>query len=118
LQDRAHNTLRIRENVVVPKPDHAPALAFEPNRASRIGQTLIVFAAISLDHQAVLGAGEVDNKPADRMLPTKLVALQSRSLRCAFAQLARATPPMSAFRVGGVLPKLRGLARHEARLHV
>jgi hypothetical protein len=42
-----------------------------------VGGALIVLAPVSLDHQPVSRAGEIDNEPADWMLPAKFIALQS-----------------------------------------
>src|SRR5260221_14717746 len=77
VQDRRQNAFRIRENVIVPKADDTPAAAFKPCRALRISGALIVLAAIRLDHEVMLRAGEVDDKPADRMLAAEFIVLQA-----------------------------------------
>ena len=73
------HTLGVGEDVVVPKSDNAPALAHEPFCAPVIGSVLAVLASIRLNDEAVLGAGEVDDERADRVLPPEPVADEASS---------------------------------------
>jgi hypothetical protein len=63
----------IAQDIVVPESDHPPPLAFQPRCSSRIGRTVRMLTPIDFDHQPVLGAGEIDDVGADRLLPTKTV---------------------------------------------
>jgi hypothetical protein len=79
--DRSQNGLDhaigIVENIVVPKPEHFPALTFEPSCSACVRCVVAVLTTIGFDRQLVLGAGEVDDETAQRMLPPKFVSRQS-----------------------------------------
>src|SRR5262249_800684 len=65
-------------------------------RFSRIARML---TAVDFDHQSVLGAGEIDNEVADRVLSPELVSRQS--------SIAQSRPHAS-LGIGRMLPQLAG----------
>jgi len=71
-QNSLDNSAGIVEDLVVPKADYFPALAVQPSRSPRIGRPVGVLATIQFDHDLVLGAGEVGDVLAYRMLPAEL----------------------------------------------
>jgi hypothetical protein len=71
-KDRIHNTLDIRQNLVVPETEDPPAFAGQPSRAALVGEVLIVLTAIGLDHQPMFDAGKVQDKRANRMLAANM----------------------------------------------
>ena len=72
-QDDLDHSVDIGKDIVVPKPDHLPAVPFQPGRSTGIGSAVRMLAAIDFDHQAMSGTGEIGNEAANRMLPPKLV---------------------------------------------
>jgi hypothetical protein len=76
-QDSLDHAIGIAENIVVPEPEHFPALTLEPNRSACVRCVVGVLTTIDFDRQLVLGAGEVDNEVAQRMLSAKSVSRQS-----------------------------------------
>ena len=76
------NAFGIRENVVVPKPDHTPTLLLKPSSPPQVCRTLVVLTTVGLDDQVILCAGEIDDVWTDLMLPTELVAGQPTIAQC------------------------------------
>jgi hypothetical protein len=77
LQNGLDHAIGIVENIVVPKPEHFPVLTFEPSCSVCVRCVVAVLTTIDFDRQLVLGAGEVDDETAQRMLPPKFVSRQS-----------------------------------------
>jgi hypothetical protein len=77
LQDDRDHARCVREDVVVPEAQDAPALTFEPRRPACISFALIVLAAISFDDKLMSGVREVDDITAYRMLAAELVSTQA-----------------------------------------
>jgi hypothetical protein len=75
-ENRFEHAFGVGEDVVVPEANDTPALAGEPFGPPFIGGILAVLAAVRLNNQPVLGAGEVDDEPADRMLSSEPVAAE------------------------------------------
>src|SRR5205823_3698454 len=75
--DLFNNAVRVRQNVVVPKPQYAPAFLFEVGSTPAVGLAIRMLAAISLDDQTMLGASEIDDESADRILPAEPIPLQT-----------------------------------------
>jgi hypothetical protein len=66
------------QHIVVPETDHSKAVPAEQGTAARIViQLLQVLPTIEFDYQAGFQANEIDNKPVQRMLPTKFEPHQS-----------------------------------------
>ena len=73
-QNSLDDPIGIAKNVVVPKPEHSPTLAFEPSRSGCVRYVLGMLTTIDFDHQLVLGTGEVDDEIANRMLSPEFVS--------------------------------------------
>ena len=58
------HAIGIGKNVVVPEPEHFPALVFEPSRSICVRYVFGMLTAIDFDHQLELGTGEVDDEIA------------------------------------------------------
>jgi hypothetical protein len=76
LDNHRYDALSVREDVVIPKPQHTPALLFEPRGPLSV-DLFAVLAAIGLDDQSVLCAREVDDEAANGMLAAEPVSAQS-----------------------------------------
>ncbi len=86
------------EHRVVPKADHAKAVAFQERGAGLIVLDLVsMLSAVELDHQAMLPATEIHDVRADRLLAAKF--------RSCKLPTAKSTPEF-ALRVGLVGPQL------------
>jgi len=73
--NRRQDAVEIIEHVAVPEPKNAIAMPRELVAATIIGVLFkSVLAAVELDCELMLRAGEVDDAPSDRMLPPKLPA--------------------------------------------
>jgi hypothetical protein len=78
------------QDIVVPKPQDFPSKAVQICRSFAIG-LMAMLPAISFDDQSALGAGEIRDATANRLLPAELEA----------AELAIADPiPQPPFGVG------------------
>ena len=77
-KNRFEHAFGVGENVVVPEANDAPAVSGEPLGALLItGDVLTVLAAICFNDEPLLGASEVDDKGADRVLPPEAIAGES-----------------------------------------
>jgi len=74
LENGLNDTLAIREDVVVPKAQHAPSLSFEPSGTPDVSLIISVLAAVGLDNDAISGARKIDDKWAGRVLAAKTIA--------------------------------------------
>jgi hypothetical protein len=77
VQNCFDNPSSVAQSLVVPKPDYLPAPAFEPGSSLFVYGIVRMLTAIDFDNQSMLGAGEVDNEFADRMLSPELVTRQT-----------------------------------------
>ena len=73
--DQTHHAVKIAENVVVPKPHHPIAAAFEKCGSPRVARTLSVLTTVSLDDQSPFLTDEVGDEWSNRLLPPELGAL-------------------------------------------
>src|SRR5207237_9404008 len=73
-KNRQDYALGVRQDVVVPEPEHPPALAFEPSGAAAIRVVVGMLTAVCLDDHAMSGAREIDDVVADRVLRAKPIA--------------------------------------------
>ena len=91
--DGRQHAIEIVEYVVVPEAQDAVTVSCELDGAAVIGVFIgRVLAAIELDSNLCLRAGEIDDVPPDRMLAAKFP----------FAELFAQRVPQKAFDVGGV----------------
>ena len=75
-------TLGVREDVVIPKAEHAPAFGAEPGGSPSVVTILCVLAAVGFDDQAMLGAGEIGDERADWVLPAEAVSDEAAIPQC------------------------------------
>ena len=76
-EDCFDNAFGVRQHVVVPESNDAPTVFFENLCSTRVGFVVGMLTAISFNDEVMLGAGEIDDEIADRMLPAKPVAGQT-----------------------------------------
>jgi hypothetical protein len=88
--------LKILRHIVVPKPQHAIAVAFEVRRSTLIRGARRVLTAIKLDDELELVAREIAEVRTDRRLPTEVVILERR--------LAK-VPPKDTLDISGIATK-------------
>src|SRR5579862_5714473 len=94
-QDLDH-AVEVVDDLIVPEADHAIAVSGQLGGARRVGLPMRgVLAAVELDRQLQRGTGEVDDTPADRMLPPELPRQGARP----------EGQPEALFDVGGVAAK-------------
>jgi hypothetical protein len=62
---------------VIPNPNDAPAVLFEPSGTPFIGLAIGMLAAVDFDNEAMPDGHEIDDVGPDRALPAKLVSRQS-----------------------------------------
>ena len=79
-EDRLRGPERIVAHVAVPHPKHGPAFAPKPLIASHIALGFGMLAAVDLDHQLCVTAGEVDHIRPDRQLPRELGPIAGQEL--------------------------------------
>ena len=69
LSNHSANTLRVRQNVVVPEAQYAIALSRQEGRpADFFCRPMVMLATIDLDGQLGFVADEIDDEPSDRHL--------------------------------------------------
>jgi hypothetical protein len=73
-QDGLDDALGVRQHVVVPEAQNAPASRFKPNCAPAVGLAFVVLAAIGFYDQTMARTGKVGDVSTDRKLPAKAVA--------------------------------------------
>jgi hypothetical protein len=73
-KNRLEHAFGVGKDVVVPEPNDPPALSCEPFSAPLIRGVLAVLAPVGFDDEPVLGAGEVGDEGADRMLSSEPIA--------------------------------------------
>ena len=96
-KNRISHPMWILNHGMVPEPQHDPAFALEPRRASLvIGDCRAVLAAIELDRHPGCAAGEVEDERTDDELPREARAgareaapQDALGARAIVAQLAR-----------------------------
>ena len=76
-ENRFEHAFGVGEDVVVPEANDTPALAGEPFGPPFIGNVLGMLAAVRFDDEPVLGAGEVNDEGADRMLSSEAIAAEA-----------------------------------------
>ncbi|CAN5270596.1 hypothetical protein BH11PSE4_BH11PSE4_43640 [soil metagenome] len=64
--------VRVVQHFIIPEPQHAKPLFFEPLVAAGIGFTVSVLAAVDLDDEALGQTDEIDDISADRDLSLEL----------------------------------------------
>lgn len=69
--DLVDHTIELLQHLMIPEPQHAPSACFQIRRAPLVGGRISMLAAIELDDQPRLDAGEVGNVRRHRMLATK-----------------------------------------------
>ena len=72
-QNRLDDPVGVRQNLIVPEPQYAPTLLLKPNSAPPVVVAVRVLTAICLDDETMSGAGEIDDKASNRILPPKAV---------------------------------------------
>jgi hypothetical protein len=75
--DALENALRIREHVVVPRPQDAPSMGGEEGISPFVSARLGMLAAIDFDDQPRLDGSEVDYVGQDRMLSPEWPSLKT-----------------------------------------
>src|SRR4051812_40422227 len=67
------HTFKIRQYLVVPKPQDTPAATFKPSRAVGILLSVRMLAAVGLDDKEILRTGKIDDVRPDRKLSPEFV---------------------------------------------
>lgn len=76
-QNHFDNPFGIGEHVIVPEANDAPTLSFEKGCSALIRNVLGVLAAIDLNDEVMLGASEIGDESADRVLTAESESGQS-----------------------------------------
>jgi hypothetical protein len=74
--NRFKHALSIRQRIVVPEPQNAPAVCREKVITLIVCWTVCMLAAIQLDYQSVLDRSEVRDVRTDRQLSAKFCAVK------------------------------------------
>jgi hypothetical protein len=76
IQDVLNDCIGGSRHLVVPDPNDAPAIAFEPGCAPLIGFAVRVLAAVDFDDEAVSYRNEVRDVRSDRALAAEFISRQ------------------------------------------
>jgi hypothetical protein len=72
--DGFENSVHVRHHVVIPKAQDAIIMFVQPLVAQSVVGIISVLAAIKFNNQSLLTTGEVDDVPANGLLPHKFSA--------------------------------------------
>lgn len=98
--NRIENRFDLMEHVVVPETQHAETLRFHRRRPGAVATSMMIqrmLAAIELDDDSWIKAGEVRKERSDRNLPAKMTSFDRQPP----AQM----PPQLLLCIGGVIPQ-------------
>ena len=77
LQNGVNHPIGIGKNLVVPKPDHTPSLAFQPKGSTAVALAVGMLPAVHFDDQTMGDTGEIKNDRAQWVLTPEFVALKT-----------------------------------------
>jgi hypothetical protein len=78
-QDVEANSVEILQNVIIPETQHGPSIGFQPCSSYRVvanGLILVMLAAIQLNNQPFIRAGEVNDITGNGNLPAEAEPLK------------------------------------------
>jgi hypothetical protein len=88
--NRFKNAGQIMQNVIVPESQDAIVVVSEPFVANCVAPAIRVLSAVNLDNKAGVATDEVDGIRPNRLLPDKLVSIQSPGAKIVPQRLLRA----------------------------
>jgi hypothetical protein len=102
------DTLHVRQNIVVPKPQYAVALLPQPAIPRCVPRRLRMLSAIDLDRQLCVQTDEINDETSDRVLAAELRAQL-------LAAHATPEPALGVGQIAPQLPRVRYDANHRPR---